>query len=160
MKNGSTTRNAKIIATSPEVLYKALTTPEALEAWLAPGEMTGKMHHFDLRIGGGFQMSLFYPESEENSRGKTTAKEDRFKATFIELVPNRKVVEVVTFESSDSSFRGEMKMEVTLEPKGNSTEITFLFTNIPPGIDPKDNEKGTELTLDKLERFVTQESGQ
>jgi hypothetical protein len=47
-----------------------------------------------------------------------------------------------------------MIMEVTLEPKGKGTEVTFLFKNIPPGIRPEDNEAGTQSTLEKLARYV------
>jgi uncharacterized protein YndB with AHSA1/START domain len=149
----STTRNSKIIKASKEKLYKALTDPQALGVWLAPGDMTGKVHHFDLRVGGGYEMSLFYPASEKEARGKTSGKEDRFKATFVELTPD-KIVQVIHFNSTDISFSGEMTMEVTFETMGNETKVTFLFKNIPPGIKPEDNEAGTESTLKKLARYV------
>jgi hypothetical protein len=32
--------------------------------WLSPGDMTGKVHEFEGRVGGGYRMSLFYPPSE------------------------------------------------------------------------------------------------
>jgi len=44
-------------------------------------------------------MSLFYPSSEKESRGKTTEKEDRYVARFVELEPSRKIVEAVKFDS-------------------------------------------------------------
>jgi hypothetical protein len=47
---------------------------EALEKWMAPGEMIGKIHRFDLKVGGGYEMSLFYPSSEKGSRGKPRKK--------------------------------------------------------------------------------------
>ncbi|MBO0784226.1 MAG: SRPBCC domain-containing protein, partial [Ktedonobacteraceae bacterium] len=53
------TRNSKFIKATPEVLYRACTDPAALAAWRAPGDMTGEVHSFDLRVGGGYQMSLF-----------------------------------------------------------------------------------------------------
>jgi hypothetical protein len=34
-----------VIAASPESLYAAFTHPQALEARIAPGNMTGKVHH-------------------------------------------------------------------------------------------------------------------
>ena len=71
-KQTNTTRNSKDIKASPETLFRAFTDPGSLEAWLAPGEMTGKVHNFDLRWGGGYTMSLFYPVSEKKSMGKTT----------------------------------------------------------------------------------------
>lgn len=156
MKNNNTTstQNSKIIKASPETLYKAFTDPKALAVWLAPGEMTGRLHHFDLRVGGGYQMSLFYPQSETASRGKTAAKEDRFTARFVELTPFEKIVQAVNFESDDPAFGGEMIMETRFEPEGDGTKVTLLFKDIPPGIRPEDNETGTKESLNKLARFV------
>ncbi|MDQ6662633.1 MAG: SRPBCC domain-containing protein [Chloroflexota bacterium] len=54
------TRNSKFIKATPEALYRALTDPAALAVWLAPGDMTGEVHRFDNRVGGGYQMSLYY----------------------------------------------------------------------------------------------------
>ena len=41
----------------------------ALEAWLVPGEMSGVVHAFDARVGGGYEMSLRYPDSEPGRPG-------------------------------------------------------------------------------------------
>jgi uncharacterized protein YndB with AHSA1/START domain len=151
----ASTRNTKIIQASPEALYRAFTTPEALTAWLVPGEMTGKTHHFDLRVGGGYQMSLFYPQTDHESRGKSAEKEDRYTARFVELTPSKKIVQAINFDTSDPAFSGEMTMEVILKTEGTGTRVTITFRNIPPGISPEDNEAGTSSSLDKLERYVT-----
>jgi uncharacterized protein YndB with AHSA1/START domain len=65
----SRTQNAKLIKAPPEAFYRAFTNPEALSVWLAPVEMTGKIHSFDLRVGGGYQISPFYPSYEKASSG-------------------------------------------------------------------------------------------
>jgi uncharacterized protein YndB with AHSA1/START domain len=153
-KSKATTQNSKVINATQETLYQAFTSPEALAVWLAPGEMTGKVHNFDLRVGGGYEMSLFYPQSEKESRGKSSAKEDRFTARFVELAPPYKIVQAINFDSSDPAFLGEMTMEATLERKDNGTKVTFLFKNIPSGIRPEDNEAGTLSTLEKLAHYV------
>ena len=80
---------------TPEVLYRAFTDPAALAAWLAPGDMTGEVHRFDYRVGGGYQMSLYYPSSEQTLRGKTQDREDRYTARFVELTPARRIVEAI-----------------------------------------------------------------
>ncbi len=152
----ATTENSKEIKATPEILYQAFTNPAALSVWLAPGEMTGEIHNFDLRVGGGFRMSLFYPPSEKESHGKTTEKEDRFTSRFIELTPNKKIVQAITFESPNPDFSGEMIMEVTFEARDFGTKVIILFKNIPPGIRPEDNEEGTNLSLEKLARYVEQ----
>jgi uncharacterized protein YndB with AHSA1/START domain len=154
VRSGGTTQNSKIIKASQETLYRAFTNPEALASWLAPGKMTGKIHRFDLKVGGGYQMSLYYPESEKESRGKTSEREDRFTARFVELIPPKKIVQAITFDSDDPAFSGEMTMEVTFKVEDSGTRVTILFKNIPSGIRPEDNEAGTEASLEKLARYV------
>lgn len=151
---GSSTRTSRVIQAPRETLYGAFIDPEALAVWLAPEGMWGEVHDFDLRVGGGYQMSLFYPESEEVYRGKTSEREDRFTARFLELTPSNRLVEAITFESDDPAFAGEMIMTVTLEETDGGTKATILFENIPPGIRPEDNDAGTRSSLEKLARFV------
>src|SRR6476659_1717900 len=95
------TRNVQWIKAPPEALYRAFTDPAALAVWLAPGDMTGEVHRFDERVDGGYQMSLYYPASEPNMRGKTSGREDRYTARFVELTPYSRIVEVITFDSLD-----------------------------------------------------------
>lgn len=152
--SSASTRNTKFIKASPEDLYRAFTDPDALAVWLVPGDMTGKVHSFDGRVGGGYRMSLFYPSSEKTFRGKTSEREDRYTARFVELTPPRRIVEAITFDSANPAFSGEMIMEVTFEAEEGGTRVTILFRNIPPGIRPEDNEAGTRSTLKKLARYV------
>ena len=148
------TRTSRVIKASREALYQAFTDPEALAAWMAPEGMTGKVHELDLRVGGGYSMSLFYPSSEQEHRGKTSEREDRYTARFVELAPPDRIVEAITFDTEDPAFSGEMTMVVTFEDKDGGTEVTILFENIPPGIRPEDNDAGTRSSLEKLARYV------
>lgn len=151
---GASTRNSKFIKAPRETLYRAFTDPKALAIWLAPGDMTGEVHHFDERVGGGYQMSLYYPASDPTSRGKTSGREDRYTARFVELTPPERIVEAITFDSANPAFAGEMIMEVTLEAQDGGTLVSIVFKNIPPGIRPEDNEVGTESALEKLARYI------
>ncbi len=148
------TRTSAVIRAPREALYRAFTDPDALEAWQAPGEMTGKVHEFDARVGGGYRMSLFYPASEQLSRGKTAEREDRFTARFVELTPPTRIVQAISFDSVDPAFAGEMAMVVTFEESDGGTEVTIVFERIPPGIRPEDNDAGTRSSLEKLVRFI------
>jgi len=154
MTSRGSTRNEKFIKASQETLYRAFTDPVALAAWQAPGDMIGKVHSFDGRIGGGYQMSLYYPSSEDASRGKSGDREDRYTARFVELTPSRRIVEAIIFDSTDPAFSGEMIMEVTLEAEDDGTRVAILHKDIPPGVRPEDNELGTQLSLEKLARYV------
>lgn len=155
---GQTTQNSLDIKATQEEIYNAFINPTALEVWQAPGDMTAKIHNFDLRVGGGYQMSLFYPDSEKEMRGKTTGKEDKYTARFIELTPNKKIVQAINFDTSNSDFAGEMIMEVTLKPIDSGTTVTFSFKDIPKGIKPSDNEAGTISSLKKLAKYVGQKN--
>jgi uncharacterized protein YndB with AHSA1/START domain len=152
------TENSKFIRAPIEIIFSAFTDPQSLAYWLAPGEMTAKVHNFDLRIGGGYTMSLFYPDSEKDFPGKTSGKEDRFTARFLEITPNKKIIEAINFDTSNPEFKGEMIMEVSFEEITGGTTVTILFKNIPPGIRPEDNEAGTNSSLAKLARHVEAKS--
>jgi uncharacterized protein YndB with AHSA1/START domain len=122
---------------------------------MAPEGMTGKVHKFDARLGGGYEMSLFYDPSEQAYRGKTSGREDRFTAQFLELTPQKRIVEAITFDSADAAFSGVMIMVVTFEDKDEGTEVTILFENIPRGIRPEDNDAGSRSSLEKLADYVS-----
>jgi uncharacterized protein YndB with AHSA1/START domain len=150
----ASTRNSRVIKASPEALYRAFLDREGLVVWLPPDEMTGKIHHFDAKVGGGYRMSLYYPESERKFRGKTSDNEDRVNARFVELVSSRQIVQAVIFGSPDPAFAGEMNMVITFETVDGGTEVVIACSNIPPGIRPEDNEAGCRSTLEKLARYI------
>ncbi len=149
---GARTRTSRIIKARPEEIYAAVMDPAALVAWLPPAEMTGRIHAFDGRVGGGYRMSLFYSPTERSSRGKTSEREDMFTVRFAELSPQSRIVETVTFHTADPAFLGEMTITVTLEAVSGGTEVTFLCENLPPGVRAEDNEAGARLSLEQLAR--------
>lgn len=149
---GAWTRTSRIIKARPEELYQAFIDPAALIAWLPPAEMTGKIHELDARVGGGYRMSLFYPPTERSFRGKTSDREDLINVRFVELASPRRIVEAVTFDTTDPAFFGEMTIVVTFEERSGGTNVTLLCTNLPPGLRPEDNEVGSRLSLEQLAR--------
>jgi len=150
---GVASRISRVIRARPETLYAAFLDPASLLAWLPPAQMTGIIHHFDGRVGGGYLMSLLYPPDERVFRGKTSDKEDRIAVRFLELAPPRRIVETVRFLTADPAFRGEMKLTVSFELVPAGTEVALLFENLPPGLHPADNEAGARLSLDQLAHF-------
>jgi uncharacterized protein YndB with AHSA1/START domain len=116
--------------------------------------MTCEIYSFDARVGGGYRMSLFYPSSEPVFRRKSSERQDSFTSTFVEFDPPRKIVQAITFISSDPAVAREMIMTDTLEPKEAGTEVTFVCERIPPGIPPEDNEAGGQSSLEKLARYL------
>jgi uncharacterized protein YndB with AHSA1/START domain len=151
-RRAASTRTSRVIKASPEQLYEAFMDPAILVTWLPPGSMTGKIHAFDGRVGGGFRMSLFYPPDDNSFRGKTSEKEDMSDVRFVELVPPRKIVEAVTFVSDDPALKGEMTITVTFDEAPGGTEVTFQCTDLPRGLRAEDNEEGARLSLEQLAR--------
>ena len=151
-QQGTSTRTSRTITARPEEVYAAFMDPDVLMDWLPPGGMTGVMHEFDARVGGGYRMSLFYEQDETEFRGKTADNEDGVNVRFVDLTPPYRIVEAVTFASTDPAFAGEMTITITFDAVPGGTEVTFLSTNLPPGLRPEDNEAGTRLSLEQLAR--------
>jgi uncharacterized protein YndB with AHSA1/START domain len=149
---GTWTRTSKIIRVRPGDVYDAFVDPVALVAWLPPAEMTGRIHEFDARVGGGYRMSLFYPPTERVFRGKTSEREDMVKVRFVELAPPDRIVEEISFVTTDPALLAETTMTATFEEISGGTQVTLLFENLPPGLRAEDNDTGAQLSLKQLAR--------
>jgi uncharacterized protein YndB with AHSA1/START domain len=142
------TRTSRIIRARPEELYAAFLDSTARVEWLPPAKMTGEIREFDARVGGGYRMSLFYPPDERAFRGKTSDRADMVDVRFVELTPPRRIVEAVSFVTTDPAFFGEMTMIATFEEVSGGTEVTLVFKNLPPGLRAEDNDAGSRLSLE------------
>src|SRR5690606_36182139 len=105
-----TTSNSKIVPAGISRVFKGFSDSKALEFWMAPYGMTGKIHNFNFKQGGGYEMSLFYKDTE--TEGKSGGNEDRFRTTYTEIIPHEKIVQTIHFKSDNNEFQGEMIMEV------------------------------------------------
>jgi hypothetical protein len=71
---------------------------------------------------------------------------------FVELVPARRIIQAVTFDTTNPAFFGEMTMVITFEQAPGGTEVTIACTNLPSGLRAEDNEAGSRLSLEQLSR--------
>jgi uncharacterized protein YndB with AHSA1/START domain len=149
------TRVKQFINAPREIIYRALVDPNAIAIWKVPAGMTCYVHAFDVRVGGKFRISLTYEAPA--GVGKTTAHADTYHGRFVELVPNRRVVEIDEFETDDPALRGEMKITIELVEKDGGTEVVGVHEGLPPGLPVADNEMGWRMALEKLRVFVTTE---
>ncbi len=136
----------------PAAIYRALLDVREVAAWRVPDGMTSHVHEFDPCEGGAFRISLTY--DDETRIGKTTARTDTYRGNFIRLVPNKQVVEVVEFETTDPALRGKMTITTTLVDAEGGTDVLVEFVGLPRGISPADNETGTLMALAKLAALV------
>ena len=88
---------------------------------------TEKVHAFDLREGGGYEMSLFYPKSDLEPVGKSGVREDRFTKWSVDSLPPLRIVQVVTFDSDDPAFEGETTLTIILEECVDGTEVAIAY---------------------------------
>jgi uncharacterized protein YndB with AHSA1/START domain len=144
------TRVSKIVKAPRKTVYRTFLDRDAVASWLPPNNMTGHVHVFEPREGGRFQISLMYQDPKHSLAGKTSQHTDTVQGRFVELIPDKKIVEVVEFESQKPKFAGEMKIIVSLADAEGGTEITMLCENIPRGIRPEDNEMGCRESLQNL----------
>jgi uncharacterized protein YndB with AHSA1/START domain len=147
---------SRIVAASPETLYRAHLDPDSIAAWRPPLGMRARIFAFDPREGGTYRMAFEYETTGHDVRGKTSEHVDVFEGCFVELVPNQRIVEEVTFESADPAFAGTMRIVTTFTPIGGSTEVAIRAENVPAGIRPEDHRKGMESTLANLAKFAEQ----
>ena len=148
-----TDRAFRFVAAPHEQVYTALLDPEALIAWLPPGDMTGSIERFDARPGGSYRMVLTYPEAS-SSPGKSTQNSDIVEARFIELVPGRRVVYEVDFVSDDADLASTMTMTWELAVVDGGTGVQITADNVPDGVSPQDHAAGMTSSLDQLARYL------
>lgn len=146
------TRISRHINAPRATVYRALLDPDAIVKWRVPDGMTSQVHEFDAREGGSLRISLTYDRSD--GAGKTTARTDMYHGRFVKLVPNKQVVEVDEFETTDPTLRGEMTLTITLADAGPGTVLDAVHEGLPIGLSTADNELGWRMALAKLAALV------
>lgn len=156
--NRSVSSASQLVPAPAERVYAAFLDPTQLIEWLPPAGMTGRFHRFDAAVGGGYRMSLFYPE-EHRDLGKSGAGEDVVEVRFRELVPAERIVETFVFATDDPSLQGEMTLTITFQEATGGTEVGMRFTDLPPGLRAEDNDEGARISLAQLAAFFERPGG-
>ncbi len=149
-----TDRVSRTVAAPQYEVYGALVDRHAVEAWLPPDGMSGRIEQWDPRPGGG-SPALCRPTSiPTNAPGKSSDATDVVDVAFAELVPPLSVVQLAVFESDDPTYAGTTTMTWRLEPAGSGTEVTVTATDVPSGIDQASHEAGIASSLANLAAYV------
>ena len=136
---------SRFIKAPPDAVYRACTDLDSIARWRVPDGMTGKVDSVDIVDsvdGATYRMSLSYPDGRF----------DTYEATFIERVPNERIVERIRFYAADRA--GEMTMTTSLRAVDGGTEVSIRYDGLPSSIRPEDNDEGTRQALEKLSTFV------
>ena len=144
-------RASRTIRASPHAIYRAYLDAASIAAWRPPEGMAAEIYAFEPREGGVYRMAFVYLAE---GQGKSSEKADVFEGRFIELVPDRRIVERVVFESDDPRFAGAMTITTTLTPDPGGTQVEVAATDVPPGISPEDHRVGMDSSLANLAAFV------
>ena len=142
----NTIRLHRVLATSPEKVYRAFLEADALAKWLPPNGFACSVHHFEGKVGGTFKMSF---------RNFTTGESHSFGGDFRELVPGELVRYTDKFD--DPNLPGEMEVTVTLKKVLVGTEVNITQAGIPDVIPPEACYLGWQESLINLAKLVEPE---
>ncbi len=141
-----TVRLHRVLRGSPERVYRAFTTPDAMAKWLPPYGFTCKVHHLDAKVGGTYRMSF---------TNFTTGNGHAFGGVYRELVPNERLVYTDKFE--DPNMPDEMITTITLKKVSCGTEITAVQEGIPAMIPVESCYLGWQESMEQLAKLVDPE---
>ena len=141
-----TIRLHRVLATSPEKVYRAFLEADALAKWLPPNGFACTVHHYEPKVGGTFRMSF---------RNFTTSESHSFGGTYVELIPGERLRYTDKFD--DPGLPGEMQVMVTLKKVSVGTEINIEQAGVPDVIPPEACYLGWQESLRNLARLVEPE---
>ncbi|MCB1449203.1 MAG: SRPBCC family protein [Nitratireductor sp.] len=143
MTKNNTARLHRVITTTPEKVWRAFTTPDAIAQWLPPNGFTCAVHELDVRVGGKHRMSF---------TNFTTQKSHSFGGEYRELVANQRLVYTDCFD--DPNLPGEMVVAVDMKSVSVGTEIHIVQEGIPALIPLEACYLGWQESLRNLARLV------
>jgi uncharacterized protein YndB with AHSA1/START domain len=144
--NTNTVRFHRVLRAPADRLYKAFLDADAMVKWLPPYGFTGKVHHLDVRVGGGYKMSF-----TNFGTGKTHS----FGGTYVELVPNERIRYTDKFD--DPNLAGEMGVTITFRKVLCGTELEIVQTGLPRVIPVEFCYLGWQESLSMLAHLVEPE---
>ncbi|RJE82321.1 SRPBCC family protein [Paracoccus onubensis] len=142
----NTIRLHRVFATRPEKLYRAFLEPDAVASWLPPFGFVCTVHELDAKEGGKHRMSF---------RNFTNGRSHAFGGTYLELVPDKRIVYSDSFE--DSNLPGEMKTTIVLKAVSVGTEVNIEQAGVPDVIPAEACYLGWQESLRKLAKLVEPE---
>ncbi len=139
----NTVRLHRVLATTPEKLYRSFLEPDAMAKWLPPNGFACTVHHLEARVGGTHRMSF---------RNFTTGNGHSFGGRYLELVPNERLRYTDKFD--DPNMPGEMTVTVSLRKVAVGTELTIVQEGVPDVIPVEACYLGWQESLENLKRLV------
>lgn len=119
---------------SPELVWKAWTTPELLTQWFAPKPFETPVCEIDLRPGGKFRTVMRSPDGQE------------FDGTgcYLEVIPNERLVWTSALGPGYRPQAGEMSFSAILELQPTASGGT-KYRAIAMHQTPEDNQQHADM---------------
>jgi uncharacterized protein YndB with AHSA1/START domain len=144
--NSNTIRLHRVLRATPERTYRAFLDADAMAKWLPPNGFTGKVHHVDAKVGGGYKMTF---------TNFTSGKGHSFGGTYLELKPHERIRYTNVFDTP--GLPGEMQTSITLKPVFCGTEVNITQEGIPAMIPAEACYLGWQESLILLGKLVEAE---
>jgi uncharacterized protein YndB with AHSA1/START domain len=139
----NTVRLHRVLAATPEKVYRAFLEADALAKWLPPNGFACTVHHLEAKVGGTFKMSF---------RNFTNGHSHSFGGEYVELVPSERLRYTDKFD--DPNLAGDIQVTVTLRKVSVGTEIDIVQEHLPDVIPPEACYLGWQDSLRNLARLV------
>ena len=139
----NTVRLHRVLATTPEKLYRAFLEPDAMAKWLPPNGFVATVHSMEAKVGGRFRMSF---------RNFTTGQSHSFGGEYVELVPHERIRYTDRFD--DPNLPGTIQVTVTLKKVSVGTELNVTQEGLPDVIPVEACYLGWQQSLENLARVV------
>ena len=110
----------RVLRTSPEKVYKAFLSADAMAKWLPPYGFTCSVQQLDAVVGGSFKMSF---KNFSSGHGHS------FGGEYLELLPFERIRYSNKFD--DPQLPGEMQVTVTLRQVLCGTDVHIVQAGIP-----------------------------
>jgi uncharacterized protein YndB with AHSA1/START domain len=139
----NTVKLHRVLRATPEKIYRAFLEAEAIAKWIPPYGFTCKVHHMDVRVGGGFKMSF---------QNFSTGMGHAFGGEYLELVPNERIRYTDKFD--DPNLPGEMLVTILIKPVSCGADVSILQEGVPEMIPLEMCYLGWQESLTQLANLV------
>lgn len=127
---------------APGKVWRAITEPEMLKKWMAPGDdFKIPVAEADLRIGGRYHIIMHAPDGQVHD----------VSGVYREIVPNKKVVYTWAWKSTPER---ESLVTIELRASGAGTELTLKHEQFADAEARDHHQQGWMGCLARLEKAV------
>jgi uncharacterized protein YndB with AHSA1/START domain len=127
---------------APGKVWRAITEPEALKKWMAPGDdFKIPVAEAELRVGGRYHIVMNAPDGQVHD----------VSGVYREIVPNKKLVYTWAWKSTPER---ESIVTIELRAAGGGTELTLKHDQFFDDEARNHHEQGWNGCLARLEKVV------